>query len=167
MNALDTHDTARFATSALPGAIPVAFGMSVTLPGIPVVFAGDEFGLTGDDGEHSRTPMPWDSADAAAPTIDLYSELIHLRTAHVALNEGGIRWLHAGDDVLVYVREHADECVLVVAARAVFDVELPANAFAGTPELLWGEADVAGTRLSGTGPSFTAWQLPGIPLPAF
>ena len=167
MNALDTHDTARFATSALPGAVPVAFGMSVTLPGIPVIFAGDEFGLTGDDGEHSRTPMPWNSVDAAAPTIDLYSELIHLRTEHVALNEGGIRWLHASDDVLVYVREHAEESVLVVAARADFAIELPEGAITGTPSRLWGEADAAGLHLSGRGPSFTAWALPGIPLPPF
>ena len=31
------------------------------------------------------------------------------RTSHVALTEGGIRWLHADDDLLVYIREHADE----------------------------------------------------------
>jgi glycosidase len=37
----------------------VAFGLAVTLPGIPVVFAGDEFGLVGVDGEASRTPIPW------------------------------------------------------------------------------------------------------------
>ncbi|WP_240034870.1 glycoside hydrolase family 13 protein [Glaciihabitans arcticus] len=164
MNALDTHDTARFRTSALDGAVPVAFGMSVTLPGIPVVFAGDEFGLVGDDGEHSRSPMPWDERDASASTIDLYTQLIHLRRDHVALNEGGIRWLHAGEDVLVYVREHADECVLVVAARAAFDVEVELD---GHPELLWGETDATDSRLWGDGPSFTVWRLPGIVLPSF
>ncbi|MEC5152009.1 alpha-amylase family glycosyl hydrolase [Cryobacterium sp. GrIS_2_6] len=57
-NALDSHDTPRFRTDALDRTVPVALGLSVTLPGIPVAFAGDEFGLTGDDGEHSRTPMP-------------------------------------------------------------------------------------------------------------
>jgi alpha-glucosidase len=166
MNALNTHDTARFRTSAIEGAVPVALGLSVSLPGIPVIFAGDEFGLTGDVGEDARTPMPWNDVDAAADTIDLYTANIALRTGHVALNEGGIRWLHASDDVLVFVREHADESVLVVAARGDFDVLLEPTAVAGEPAVLLGDAlatrDAAGLRLVGAGPSFTAWHLPGV-----
>ena len=164
MNALDTHDTARFATHALDGAIPVALGLSIALPGIPVIFAGDEFGLTGDDGEHSRSALPWNDLDAASDSIGLYTELIHLRRDHIALNEGGIRWLHASDDVLVFVREHPDETVLIVAARADFDVAvaLPTDA-----ELLWGTATVVGSRLTGSGPGFTAFGLPGVALPPF
>lgn len=167
MNALDTHDTPRFLTHARPGTVPVAWGLSVTLPGIPVVFAGDEFALVGDDGEHSRTPIPWDAIDDARPTIELYSQLIRLRTGHVALSEGGIRWLHVGDDVLVFVREHAAESVLIVAARADFDLTLPVDAFAGMPQSLFGEAMADGMRLAGGGPSFTAWLLPGVELVPF
>ncbi|MCU1546509.1 MAG: glycoside hydrolase family 13 protein [Homoserinimonas sp.] len=162
MNALDTHDTPRFRTSARPGTVPVAFGLSVTLPGIPVIFAGDELGLTGVDGEHSRTPMPW-AADADE-TISLYSQLIHLRTGHPALNGGGIRWLHVAADVLVFVREAEEECVLVVAAREDFDVELEEGV---TGERLFGDACLNGNRLTGAGPSFSAFHLPGIALPAF
>ena len=172
MNALDTHDTARFRTSAIDGAVPVAFGMSVTLPGIPVVFAGDEFGLEGDDGEHSRSPLPWDALAAgeslATETVALYSELIALRRGHPALGEGGIRWIHVGDDVLVYIRESEEESVLLLAARADFDVTVPV---AGPTEVLFGsvsaEAHPGGVRLSGSGPTFAAWQLPGLVLPPF
>ncbi|HEX4445044.1 MAG TPA: glycoside hydrolase family 13 protein [Galbitalea sp.] len=172
MNALDTHDTPRFLTAAAPGTVPVALGMSVTMPGIPVVFAGDEFGLVGDDGEESRTPIPWDTEDAAAASIDLYSSLIHLRRDHEVLNSGGIRWLHASDDVLVYARESATECILLVAARGDYELSLAANAVAGPHTLLFGpgsaEFDPAiGLVLRGTGPSFTAWSLPGITLPPF
>jgi alpha-glucosidase len=170
MNALDTHDTARFRSSALDGAVPVAFGMSVTLPGIPVVFAGDEFGLVGDDGEHSRSPLPWQALDEpglARETVELYSQLIALRREHAALNEGGIRWIHVDDDVLVYMREAVDESVLLLAARAGFDVALD------LPELtpLYGSTAVertdAGTRLHGTGPAFAAWSLRSPQLPPF
>ena len=171
MNALDTHDTPRFLTHALPGTVPVAFGLSVTLPGIPVVFAGDEFGLTGTDGEESRTPMPWGTETAAADTISLYSRLIRLRTSHPALSVGGIRWLHAGDEVLVFVRETAEQIVLVVAARDGFDVTLPPHAIAGLPVTLFGEMVTVqtsgGLRLSGSGPAFGAFALPGITLPDF
>jgi alpha-glucosidase len=171
MNALDTHDTARFANRAMDGTVPVAVGMSMTLPGIPVVFMGDELGATGDDGEHSRTTMPWDTLDEHDARITLYSELIHLRTSHVALTEGGIRWLHADDDLLIYVREHADECVLVAATRAGFDLTLPRHSAPGEPLSLFGDAtamvDAAGLHLSGTGPSFNVWQLPGVTLHPF
>jgi alpha-glucosidase len=172
MNALDTHDTPRFLTHAQPGTVPVALGLSVTMPGIPVVFAGDEFGLVGDDGEESRTPMPWDSINASAPTIDLYSTLIRLRREHEVLNTGGVRWLHASDDVLVYVRESAAECILLVAARDDYRLSLEANAIAGVPMTLFGDGaaqfdPAVGLVLSGTGPSFTAFALPGIPVPDF
>jgi alpha-glucosidase len=175
MNALDTHDTPRFLTNAKPGVVPVAFGMSVTLPGIPVVFAGDEFGLTGVDGEASRTPLPWGSEEgAAAGSIALYSSLIGLRRAHSALNGGGMRWLHVSPDVLVYVREDANESILVVAARAAYDLTLPPGLVStpadgvaplvGSGSLRDGQS---GIHLTGAGPSFTAWRLPGIALPAF
>jgi alpha-glucosidase len=180
MNALDTHDTPRFLTHALPGTVPVALGLSLTLPGIPVIFAGDEFGLIGDDGEHSRSPIPWqlldETADAAyaahaRDTITLYTELVHLRRDHPALNGGGIRWVHVGDDIVAFVRESAEESVLVVAARSGFDVTLPATAVAGDPVRLYGgsfaENFGSGIRIYGHGPSFTAWQLPGIGLPSF
>jgi alpha-glucosidase len=171
MNALDTHDTPRFRTHAIDGGVAVAFGLSATLPGIPVVFAGDEFGLVGDDGEGSRTPMPWDTAGdpAVAATIDLYATLIRLRTGHPALNGGGMRWVHVGADVLVYVRECAEESVLLVAARAACVVTLPQEAVAGVPTRLLGDADVrvAGgrIRLETAGPSFSAWALPGVSVP--
>ena len=143
----------------------------MTMPGIPVVFAGDEFGLVGDDGEHSRTPMPWSEVDAAALTIDLYSDLIHLRTGHPALNGGGMRWLHVGREVLVFIRETAEESILVIAARGAYDTSLPAYAFAGIPRSLYGNATVerggAGIRLWGSGPSFSAFALPGVALPDF
>jgi alpha-glucosidase len=116
--------------------------------------------------------MPWDSVDASAPTIDLYSTLIHLRRDHEVLNTGGVRWLHASDDVLVYVRESAAECILLVAARDDYQLSLEANAIAGVPVTLFGDGaaqfdPAVGLVLGGSGPSFTAFALPGIPVPDF
>ncbi|SIT68103.1 glycoside hydrolase family 13 protein [Microbacterium sp. RU33B] len=171
---LDTHDTARFATRALPGTIPVAVGLSMTLPGIPVVFAGDEFGLTGVDGEMSRTPIPWDRIDEpeVAERIALYRELIGMRRSHPVLGTGGLRWLHIGAEGVVFVRESAEETLLVLAARDDLDVELPATVLAGaaaaTP--LHGEATLATAEdgsvlLSADGPAFAVWALPGVAAP--
>jgi alpha-glucosidase len=156
MHPLDTHDTARFSTHAAPGTVPVAVGLSMTLPGIPVVWAGDEFGLTGGDGENSRTPLPWDRVEDSAETIDLYSALIGLRRAHPVLATGGLRWLQADDDTLLFVRESAEECLLVLASRGdAAAIELPDGAVP-----LYGD-------LTSGGPVFAVWALPGLAAPAW
>lgn len=166
MNALDTHDTPRFLTSARDGVVPVAFGLAVTMPGIPVVWAGDEFGLVAADGEESRTPIPWDRVEQSAPTIELYTRLIALKRGHPALNGGGIRWLYVSDDAVAFVRESAAECVLVVAARAITVVDL-GSALPDDAPLIEGDVAWAEGRVAIQGPTFAVWQLPGLKLPVW
>jgi alpha-glucosidase len=174
MQALDTHDTGRFATHAAPGTVPVAVGLSVTLPGVPVLFAGDEFGLTGVDGEMSRTPMPWGTQDEpdAAARLALYRDLIRLRREHPVLGTGGLRWVHVDDEGLVFVRESEEETVLVLASRGDVGVSLPAGVVPGAAyaEVLFGDATLAvaddgSVLLSAEGPAFAAWALPGVAVP--
>ena len=174
MQPLDTHDTARFATNAAPGTVPVAVGLSMTLPGLPVVFAGDEFGLVGADGELSRTPIPWDSAGEPeiAERLELYRELVGLRRAHTVLATGGLRWVHVDDAGVAFVRESEEETVLVLAARGDVDVELAHGLVPGAAhaEALYGDATLAvaddgSVLLSADGPVFAAWLLPGVRVP--
>ncbi|GAA2973782.1 alpha-glucosidase [Microbacterium terrae] len=174
MQPLDTHDTGRFATNAAPGTIPVAVGLAMTMPGLPVVFAGDEFGLTGADGESSRTPIPWGSeTDAAvAERLALYRDLIALRRAHPVLATGGLRWVHVDDAAVAFVRESAGESALVLAARGDVDVELPAGAVIGAAgadavfgDATLGVADDGAVVLSAEGPAFAVWMLPGVDAP--
>ena len=178
MNAIDTHDTARAASAVIPGGQRVGVALQFTLPGIPMVFMGDEFGLKGFNGEDSRTPMPWsDPARILEDLRPLYAELAGLRGALPALMDGGIRWLHAEGDVLVFVREHAEGSVLVAASRAAFSgVELPAELVgAGAPSPLWSTGRIdAATRdaqgpvvvLDGDGPAAALWALPGVCVPS-
>lgn len=175
MSALDSHDTARFATYAAPGTVPVAVGLSMTLPGIPVVYAGDEFGLEAFDGEMSRTPMPWDRIDEPeiAERLSVYRDLIGLRRAHPALATGGLRWLHTDDSAAVFIRESAEESILVAAARDGVDAVLPAPLVAGAAQarVLYGDgvltaADDGSVRIAAPGTSFTVWALAGVSVPA-
>ena len=55
----------------------VGVGLQMTLPGVPMLFAGDELGLEGEWGEDARRTMPWDRP--AAPLLDEYRRLIALR----------------------------------------------------------------------------------------
>jgi len=175
MQPLDTHDTARFGTNAAPGVLPLAVGLSMTMPGLPVIFAGDEFGLVGADGEASRTPMPWSRQDepALASVFAEYRALVSLRREHPVLGAGGMRWLHVDDETIVFVREGADESVLVLATRGGADIELVPGALSGaaTAEALVGDATLAAASdgavmLAAEGPAFAAWSLPGVVVPS-
>ncbi|MER6951544.1 glycoside hydrolase family 13 protein [Nonomuraea sp. NPDC000554] len=152
---LDSHDSPRVRT--VTGSRErhlVALGLQATLPGTPMVFAGSEFGLTGVNGEHSRTPMPWNRpGDQDLTTLAAYRELFGLRSAEPALRHGGLRWLHADADCLVFARETAEETLLVCARRAP-GAPLPIGARA---EGVYNAAD--GDVLPGDGPSLRIFRL--------
>ncbi|MEW1841767.1 glycoside hydrolase family 13 protein [Nonomuraea angiospora] len=152
---LDSHDSPRIRT--VTGSRErhlLALGLQATLPGTPMVFAGSEFGLTGVNGEHSRTPMPWNRpADQDLTTLAAYRELFGLRRAEPALRHGGLRWLHADADCLVFTRETYEESILVCVRRAP-----------GTPLRLGVHARGLynaedGDLLPGDGPSVRLWRL--------
>lgn len=127
-NILGSHDSARIRT--LVGSDRrhrVAAGLQFALPGVPMVFAGDEIGLEGVLGEDSRRPMPWHRRDTwDHATLGTYGALSALRRDHAALRRGGLRWVHVDDDVLVFLREHDEGSLLVEARRSAgADVALP------------------------------------------
>ncbi len=121
MNAIDTHDTPRFLERADEERQRVAAALSFTLPGLPVLFAGDEFALRGAVGEQARTPLPW---GRPAPLASFYAELSAARRDSVALRRGSLRWLHAEGEALAFVREH-DQPVVVVAFRGEGRISVP------------------------------------------
>lgn len=174
MNALDTHDTARFRTHAPTENVPLAVALSITLPGVPVIFAGDEFALTGHDGEMSRTPIPWGTEEdlGVAVTLDLYRQLTGLRTQLPALSQGGMRWIHIAEESLVFVRETAEQSVLVVVARLSLAVSLSRKVLAaseldaGQPVFLFGVASLSCTEdavfLEASAHTCAIWVLPGV-----
>lgn len=154
---LDSHDTPRIRT--VTGSRErhlVALGLQATLPGTPMVFAGSEFGLTGVNGEHSRTPMPWNRpADRDPATLAAYRDLLGLRRREPALRHGGLRWLHADADCLVFARETYEETLLVCARRAPgAPLALPAGA-----SLVHNGGDT--NDGTGDGPSLSVWRVVG------
>ena len=130
-NILGSHDSARIRTVVGDAAVHrVAVGLQFTLPGVPMIFAGDEIGLEGVNGEDSRRTMPWDRPEQwDRTTLTTYADLARLRRSHLALRRGGLRWAHVDADTISYVREHPAGSVLVVARRAAGDAfDLPVGA---------------------------------------
>ena len=118
MTLLDSHDTPRFSTVARsPQHQRVGVGLLLTMPGVPMVFAGDEVGVGGNTSDAGRQPFPWDESTWDHELLATYRELIALRRGVDALRRGGMRYVAAGDDAIAFVRETADETVLVHASR--------------------------------------------------
>ncbi len=65
------------------------------------------------DADALARPESWDR-----DTLTAFRELIALRRAHPALRTGGLRWVIETEDAIGFLRETADERLLVVAARA-------------------------------------------------
>jgi alpha-glucosidase len=152
---LGSHDTARIRTVVGSAALQeVAAGLLFTLPGTPMVFAGDEWGLTGWNGEASRTPMPWDRPERQdAATFARYRDLIALRSSTPALRNGGLRWAYADGDTLAFFRG-----TLLVLARRAPGPPLRLHD-CSEAENLYGGMDLVGADIPGDGPTFQVWRL--------
>jgi alpha-glucosidase len=128
---LGSHDTARWAEVAGDRARRhVGLAWQLTFPGVPSLFYGDEIGLRGASDDLARAPMPWGHPERwDTATLGWTRRLIALRRSSVALRQGGLRWLHVGDDELVYLRDHPEERILVHLARGTSPaVDLDAGA---------------------------------------
>jgi alpha-glucosidase len=163
---LDSHDTPRFRT--LVGSRErqlVGVGLQMTLPGVPMVFAGDELGLEGEWGEDGRRTMPWNRPETwDAELLEEYRRLIALRRSSGALALGGIRFAYVDNDVIAYLRETRDERLLCLASRGGHEpVRLPLAALqAGELATLHGDeaaVDAGDAVLPAAGPSFHVWRL--------
>ena len=165
MNLIGSHDTHRVASLlGNPGLVDVAFGMLAAYPGVPMIYAGDEIGLTALGAEYARIPIPWAHPERwderrLASTRALFGA----RAKSAALRHGGLRWLCIGDDALTFLREAPGETVLVHAARADHTpIRIPAvvvgselAGLAGTADL---QADADGMiNLPADGPAFGMW----------
>ena len=168
MNPLDTHDIPRFKTFAIKGAQKVGAGLQFTFPGIPVIWAGDEFGLDGWNGESSRTPLPWNNEREHDTTmIDTYAALAKIRKENPALVDGSLRFVYASKEAVAFVRENGKQSLLVLATRGKDnDIVIPRDTVAGLDQAVnvygGGKLKVGNKKveLPGHKLSFNVWRLP-------
>ena len=91
--------------------LKLAVVFQMTFVGMPCVFYGDEFGVTGVREYEYRQPMPWGRIDH--PLYDFYSQAVHLRNSEPALRRG--TFIRKGSDSALYVysREYGDDRITV------------------------------------------------------
>ncbi|MCK9616855.1 MAG: alpha-amylase family glycosyl hydrolase [Lentimicrobiaceae bacterium] len=94
-------------------AMMMAFNM--TIPGIPVIYYGDEFGMPGGNDPDNRRMMKFGKYTKDEQQLLTTTEkLTRLRASRMSLLYGDTRILQCSYDVLVYLRNYFDEVTIVV-----------------------------------------------------
>ncbi|HYA64848.1 MAG TPA: alpha-amylase family glycosyl hydrolase, partial [Candidatus Sulfotelmatobacter sp.] len=164
------HDVPRFAgeAGATPEKLKLAFGLTLTLRGIPELYYGDEIGMLGGSDPDNRRDFPggWVEDEHNAFTregrtpgqqqiFDTVHTLLRLRQGHDSLRGGKLWHLACDDSSYVFLRE-SDEEKLVIAFHngtspktlTVSLQDTPAKAAAGITTLFGeAQADLAGQQL--------------------
>lgn len=104
-NFLDNHDTGRFLSTVGRDRTMRALVLLFTLPGTPMLYHGDEVGLTGRSEGEARAPMIWDHARWDMGLHDHTRMLIHLRHDHPCLALGKFKPLYADNRTRTFAYE--------------------------------------------------------------
>ncbi len=119
-NFLDSHDTARFLTLADEAEyrLRAASFFQMTHPGVPIIYYGDELGLSGGPDPDCRRPMPWHTV-LGNSLLNHYQSLTYLRQDSDALRHGDFTtWLTADDGLYAYLRKSKTQEALMVLNTA-------------------------------------------------
>ena len=116
MSILGNHDTERVGTLlSEKNARRMAAFLQFVLPGSPVVYYGDEAGLTGGRDPMCRMPFPWGREDEELQS--LYRELGRMKNELEALRRGNISILEAGCGRIRFLRTAGGQTVECLADR--------------------------------------------------
>ena len=128
----------------------LAAAIQLLSPGMPMIYYGDEVGMTGAKDPDCRRGMLWDRSRWDEATWNHYRRLLQLRKAHPALTEGSLVRQDAWDDLSLIriTREQGGKGITTLFHAAEGSVQLPE--LAGKTDLLTGE------RFSGTLTGFRA-----------
>ena len=148
---LDSHDTARFRT-VVNGDVAShlsAMTMVLSYPGVPSIFAGDEIGLEGSWGEDGRRTINWEDRSQWDHTfMAKVQQLIAIRKGNDSLINGGLRWIAAEKDFILYLRESKKQSVLIFVSRTGVNAKIDLSALGlQVTKTLYGK-DVLGSKFA-------------------
>jgi glycosidase len=89
-----------------------------TIPGIPLMYYGDEIGMAGAGDPDNRRMMTWSGLTGNQTTLRAHvSKLGEIRKNHEALRRGSRQTLSVTNDVLAYSMTSGADTVYVVVNR--------------------------------------------------
>jgi cyclomaltodextrinase len=138
----DNHDVTRVASQlANPAHLRLLYTLLFTMPGVPSIYYGSEWGIPGEKTSTSDA--------ALRPALDLaqmngdgavlaafIAQLAHIRRGSSALQHGDYQQLHVAHEQLAFLRRTADQVALVAVNAADQSVTLSLPAPEGIPSQL-------------------------------
>lgn len=147
MNLVGTHDTVRILT-ALAGEdasgkknselkdlrlsdeayrkgrdmLIAAYAAISMLPGVPMIYYGDEIGMQGYSDPFNRLPMAWDKADETL--LRQYRRIGRIRRRERLLEGGDFELLLLNENALITLRHSEKEAILTVLNRSNTPLEI-------------------------------------------
>ena len=148
MNLIGTHDTPR-AITALAGESPEghanaelfslklsqdqfkigvarlkqAMAILAVMPGLPMIYYGDEVGMQGYSDPFNRLPFPWGKENH--DLMSFYQRIGAWRRKRSSLKTGMLTLLRLDEKVMILERKDEKECVILVINRSETTFELP------------------------------------------
>lgn len=114
INLLGNHDTERVFTMLGEDKelIRLALAIQMTIPGVPLIYYGDEVGLTGDKDPHNRKTYPWESPDEEV--LNMYKCFIDIRNNEEVIKKGDLKFVSNTEGLLIYKRMYMDEMITII-----------------------------------------------------
>lgn len=114
MNIIGTHDTERILT-VLDGHIELLKLMvviQVTIPGVPLIYYGDEAGLLGGSDPENRKSYPWGNENK--DIMEFYHKLIDLRNTEMCLRRGNFKIYDTESSIFAFERSYKKQKLIII-----------------------------------------------------
>ena len=117
-NLIDSHDTARFLHLCNDNKKKqhLAAAFQLLLPGMPMIYYGDEYAMPGANDPDCRRGMYWDEEYQDKEMYEWYKRLIQVRKSHACIVEGELAEIvtEDGEGTVVLIRKNGEETIAMI-----------------------------------------------------
>ena len=117
-NLIDSHDTARFLHLCKDNKKKqhLAAAFQLLLPGMPMIYYGDEYAMPGANDPDCRRGMYWDEEYQDKEMFEWYKRLLQVRKAHTCIVEGELAEsiTRDEDETIVLIRKNGEETIALI-----------------------------------------------------
>lgn len=99
-----------------------------TIPGLPVIFYGDEIGMVGGNDPDNRRMMRFDNLKEQETKLKKHTQtVLNTRRSSMALNYGNFNILHQTENTLVYARSYFEKTALIFLNKSAHEKTIRFN----------------------------------------